>query len=77
MATGILSVPLEELKKQADEFGLERKDRTKFLKKESKKIQHAKSAMKKARFEREVEKEQLEQKRSYYLLNFRFVFSKN
>ena len=63
MATGIFSVTLEYLKQQASEFGLEGKDRTKFLKEEWRKIQDAK--LKKERFEREerrLEKE-AEQKR--------------
>ena len=57
------SVTLEDLKQQADEFGLEGKDRTKFLKEELRKIQDAK--LEKERFEsdkRRLEKE-AEQKR--------------
>ena len=42
MATGIFSVTLEDLKQLAVEFGLEGKDRTKFLKEEWRKIQDAK-----------------------------------
>ena len=45
MATGIFSVTLEDLKQQADEFGLEGKDRTKFLNKKLRKIKDAKLAM--------------------------------
>ena len=50
-ATGSFSVTLENLKQQADEFGLEGKDRTKFLKQEWRKIQDAK--LEKEHFERE------------------------
>ena len=64
MATGIFSVTLEDLKQQVDEFGLEGKDKTKFLKEEWKKIQDAKLATQKTRFEREVENDRFEQKRS-------------
>ena len=42
MATGIFSVALEYLKQLANEFGLEGKDRTKFLNEECRKIKDAK-----------------------------------
>ena len=42
MVAGIFFVMLEDLKQQADEFGTEGKDRTKFLKEEWRKIQDAK-----------------------------------
>ena len=58
MATGIFSVTLEDLKQQADEFGLQRKDRTKFLKEEWRKILDAK--LEKERFEREAEERRSE-----------------
>ena len=63
MAIRIFSVTLEDLKQNVHEFGLEGKDRTKFLKKDGKKMQETKLAKEKARFEREVERERLEQKR--------------
>ena len=44
------SVTLEDLKQQANEFDLEGKDRTKFLKEERRKTQDAK--LEKERFER-------------------------
>ena len=59
MVTGIISVTLENLKKQAYEFGLERKDRTKFLTEEWTKLQDAKLVMEKSSFEKEVEKKTL------------------
>ena len=59
MATGIFSVMLKDLMQQADEFGMERKDRTKFLKEEWLKVQNAK--LEKERFER---KEKRLEKRS-------------
>ena len=58
MATGIFSVTLEDSKQQANEFGLEGKDRTKFLKEEWQKIQDAK--LEKERFERKAEQKRLE-----------------
>ena len=51
------------MKQQADELGLNGKDKTKFPKEELKKTQDAKLAMVKAYFERQVENERLEQKR--------------
>ena len=51
MVTGIFSVTLKDLKQQADEFGLERKDKKKFLKEEWRKMQDAK--LEKKFFERE------------------------
>ena len=53
MACEIFSVTLEDLKQQANEFDLEGKDRTKFLKKEWWKTQDAK-----------LEKKRLEKKKS-------------
>ena len=61
MAAGIFSVTLEDLKQQADEFGLEGKDRTKFLKEEWPKVQDAK--LEKERFEREAEQKRLEREK--------------
>ena len=55
MDTGVFSVTLEDSKQKADEFGLEGKDRTKFLKEERRKIQDAK--LEKERFEREAEEQ--------------------
>ena len=57
MATGIFSVKLKHLKQQADEFSLEGKDRTKFLKEEWWKLLDAK--LEKERFEREAEERRL------------------
>ena len=57
MAKRILSVTLQDLKKQADEFGLKGRDRTKFLKGEWQKIQDAK--LKKKCFKREAEQKQI------------------
>ena len=51
MATGIFSVTLEDLKQQADEFGLEGKDKTKSLKEGWWKMQDVK--LQKERFEME------------------------
>ena len=51
MATEILSVIMEDLKQQADDFGLEGKEKTKFLREEWQKIQDAKLAIEIARFE--------------------------
>ena len=58
MATGSFFVTLEDLKQLANEFGLEGKDRTKFLKEEWRKIQDTK--LKKKRLEREAEQKQSE-----------------
>ena len=58
MATGIFFVALEDLKQQADEFGLKGKDRIKFLKEEWQKIQDAK--LEKERFEREERRFEIE-----------------
>ena len=49
---------LADLKQQADEFGLEGKDRTKFLKAEWRKIKDAK--LEKERFEKEAEQNRFE-----------------
>ena len=55
------SVTLEDLKRQADKFGLKRKDRTKYKKEEWQKIQDAKKEKKRfekeeKRFEKEADK---------------------
>ena len=47
---GNFSVTLEDLKQQADEFGLEEKDKTKFPKEKWRKMQNAK--LEKERFKR-------------------------
>ena len=57
VATGIFSVTLEDSKQQADEFGLEGKDRTKFLK-EWWKMEDAK--LEKECFKMEAEQKHLE-----------------
>ena len=41
MATGIMSFTLEELKRQANEMGLEGKEKTKFLREEWRRLQDA------------------------------------
>ena len=68
MATGIFSVTLEDLKQQADQFGLEGKERTKFLKEEWRKIQDVKLEKKrferdKKRLEKEADQKRLQRKR--------------
>ena len=68
MAPGIFSVTLEDFKQQADEFGVEAKGRTKFLKEEWRKLQDAnlekeRFDMKEKRLEREMEEKQLESER--------------
>ena len=54
---GFFVVTLKDLKQEADEFDLEGKDRTKFLKKEWRRIQDAK--LEKERFEMEAEQKRL------------------
>ena len=54
----IFFVALKDLKQQADEFGLEGKDRTKFLKREWRKKQDAK--LEKERFKRKEKRPQKE-----------------
>ena len=61
MATGIFSNTLEDLKHQADKFGLEGKDRIKFLNEKWQKMQDAK--LEKECFERE-EKQLKKKKRN-------------
>ena len=61
MATGIFSVTLEDLKQQTDEFGLEGKNRKKFLKEEWRKIQDAN--LEKERFE--MEERRLERQKKW------------
>ena len=62
MATGIFFDTLEDLEQQADEFSLEGKDRTKFLKEKWLKIQDAK--LEKERFERKQSKHDQKWKKS-------------
>ena len=57
MATGIFFVTSEDLKQWADDFGLERKERTKFSREEWRRNEDAK--LEKNHFEMEAEQKQL------------------
>ena len=60
MASGSGSFTLEELKRQAEEIGLEGKEKTKFLTEGWRRVQEQEAAERAAEREREAEKERLE-----------------